>query len=245
MIDLMDLSEKSAMNLQDLEKLEANAAEFIKSSFKIIDNMRCKSEEIPEGKTKQLHVDCVILSLDEKLAKLIGEFKRHEERKVKELVRKKSHLKRRNISSSSASSVPIITRIVDVEEIGKEIQSHSSSFSTTTNHHQIPQQQLEMLQREKTQMQVLYNKELEELLKIEQMLQEISHLQTLIEEQIVGQSEKIESIFDASWEIGITVKRGNEQLAKAKRNSSGFRFFLVLILLVSAASLLFLNWYSP
>ena len=102
-----------------------------------------------------------------------------------------------------------------------------------------------MLQREKTQMQVLYNKELEELLKNEQMLQEISHLQTLIEEQIVGQSEKIESIFDASWEIGITVKRGNEQLAKAKRNSSGFRFFLVLILLVSAASLLFLNWYSP
>lgn len=85
-------------------------------------------------------------------------------------------------------------------------------------------------------------KNFEELLGIEA---QISHLQNLIKEQIAHQSEKIDSIYDASWEIRATVERGNEQLAKAKGSSSSFRFFLVFFLLLSAASLLFLNWYSP
>lgn len=94
MSNLLGLSLKSAMNSQDLERLEADAAQFIKSSFRIIDNMRQASNQ-GVSKFQQIHRECVTLALDEKLATLIASSKRHEERKVKEIVRKKSHLKQR------------------------------------------------------------------------------------------------------------------------------------------------------
>ena len=83
MSNLIDLSLKSAIKSQDLERLEANAAQFIKSSFRIIDNMRQASNQ-GVSKFQQIHRECVTLALDEKLATLIASFKRHEERKVKE-----------------------------------------------------------------------------------------------------------------------------------------------------------------
>ena len=243
MNNLIDLSLKSAMKSQDLERLETNAAQFIKSSFRIIDNMRQANNQ-GVSKFQQIHRECITLALDEKLATLIASFKKHEERKVKEIVRKKSHLKQRTTvkaqvngdkGTGNAAGMSGSMHILDQE-------THSSAQNAPAQH---APAQLEMLQREKVQMHLLYNKELEELLGIEATLREISHLQGLIEEQIAHQSEKIESIYDASWEIHATVERGNEQLAKAKGSSSSFRFFLVFFLLLSAASLLFLNWYSP
>jgi hypothetical protein len=236
MNDLIDLSLKSAMKSQDLQRLETNAAQFIKSSFKIIDNMRQANGQA-SSKLHLIHRECITLSLDEKLAKLISSFKKHEERKVKEIVRKKSHLKQRTIAKSTQPN-PMNMQFLEQEEEQRNYPTQNAPLQ------QAPAQ-LEMLKREKIQMQLLYNKELEELLAIEGTLREISHLQGLIEEQIANQSEKIESIYDASWEIHATVKRGNEQLAKAKGNSSSFRIFLVMFLLLSAMSLLFLNWYSP
>lgn len=243
MNNLIDLSLKSAMKSQDLERLETNAAQFIKSSFRIIDNMRQANNQ-GVSKFQQIHRECITLALDEKLAVLIASFKKHEERKVKEIVRKKSHLKQRTTvkaqvngdkGTGNAAAMSGSMHILDQE-------TPSSAQNAPAQH---APAQLEMLQREKVQMHLLYNKELEELLGIEATLREISHLQGLIEEQIAHQSEKIESIYDASWEIHATVERGNEQLAKAKGSSSSFRFFLVFFLLLSAASLLFLNWYSP
>ena len=237
MSNLIDLSLKSAMKSQDLERLEANAAQFIKSSFRIIDNMRQASNQ-GVSKFQQIHRECVTLALDEKLATLIASFKRHEERKVKEIVRKKSHLKQRTAIKAQVNGDKG-AGISQCNTAGKTGNMHILEQEGNTSSQIAPIQhapaQLEMLQREKVQMHLLYNKE----------LREISHLQNLIEEQIAHQSEKIESIYDASWEIHATVERGNEQLAKAKGSSSSFRFFLVFFLLLSAASLLFLNWYSP
>lgn len=228
MIKLIDLSHKTLLKSNELSSLETNTAQFIKSSFKILDNMRQTKHE---SEIERVHYENVLFTLDKLLAKLVIQFKEQEGKKLDRVLQQKSHLKRQP-KIQDKNVFPIEATFTEGEVSGRSL------------HNQLEPAQLELLQREKVQMQMLYNRELEEVYKVEETLLQISNMQSIIEEQIALQADKIESIYDASWEIQATVKKGNEQLIKAGRNSSDFRLFLTIFLLVAAMSLVFLNWYK-
>lgn len=214
MRQLVERSEKAVLTVEAVSSLEANASQFISSSLQIISSLQQKLAPT------DLHGVAVIDSLDSKLSHLVSKFKEWEERRIKRLIQRKAP----QLLVSNATP--------------------SKARHAEPSAHSIPAAQLEMLQRERRTVIAEQDQDLQAIQRAQETLQEISRMQATIERQVVSQSEKIQSIYDDTIDIQATMRKGNDQLLRSRKSSSDFRFFLIFVLAVASASLLFLNWYK-
>ncbi len=78
----------------------------------------------------------------------------------------------------------------------------------------------------------------------EQNLIEVSNLQAILEQHVLIQSQQIQFLYDESSLAVEKVTEGNKFLIKTKENTSDFRKYILLFLLIASIVLLFLDWYD-
>jgi syntaxin 18 len=78
----------------------------------------------------------------------------------------------------------------------------------------------------------------------ESRLLDISALQTELAEQLVRQTEVVDTLYDEAMTSQNEVERGNVQLRKARERARSSRKWILFFILMATFALLFLHWYD-
>lgn len=84
----------------------------------------------------------------------------------------------------------------------------------------------------------------DEVRQIEGKVLEISRLQEVFTDRVLSQATEVDVIADLTVESSENVKDGNQEIREAIKNKASFRLWILLVILVCAFALLFLDWYS-
>ncbi|CAD5125109.1 DgyrCDS13353 [Dimorphilus gyrociliatus] len=85
----------------------------------------------------------------------------------------------------------------------------------------------------------------EEVKNIEGQVVEISRLQAIFTEKILEQEQIVNHTSDNVIGSSENIKDANDEIRQAMKNNAGLRVWILFFLIVSAFSLLFLDWYNP
>lgn len=124
------------------------------------------------------------------------------------------------------------------EEGGEELDSDDPLG------HFLSADQIQQFEREESELLKSTQTDLQSLKLAESSLLEIASLQTQLAMHLTQQSELTDKLWDEAVTVTGKVEEGNVQLKKAKERNRESRIALLVFLLVSSASLVFLDYYS-
>lgn len=109
---------------------------------------------------------------------------------------------------------------------------------------QLSDQQRQMLELENASLLQEFESKITEIRRAETQLMEISELQNQLGQHLTEQMEKTEFLFTEAQSTADQIRSGNEQLKEAGKTNAETRKWILLLFILAAVVLLFLDWYD-
>lgn len=151
------------------------------------------------------------------------------------------------VPSSRATSKPVV--LPNESQTHRQTESHYQGDSSPGHYEDddnyLSPEEIQILKKENNVLYDEINAVNEEVESLTSKVEEISRLQGIFAENILGQEEGLSSLSTTMISATENTREGNDEIREAIKKGAGFRVWVLFAIITLAFTILFLDWYNP